>query len=173
MAHFTSGAHFGLPSPTTRRNIVWHWSNLVAIRYSPGNATHCYKTGTVRFRRVIWSRVIGGTCPGGAPVTGKTFEVMVAVRTRLARIYLDGSLLTTVEPYHEPRGRVGVFAFTGRGNKVFFRRPELRTATLSFGKCVLCLFYYNEAPCLVSLKLVLIWRCCKNCPVANRPRCTG
>ena len=72
----------------------------------------------------------------------------VAVRSRLAWIYMDGRLLTTVEPYHEPRGRVGVFAFLGRGNTVYFQRPELKTASLSFGQCICgcaAVFYSSDA----------------------------
>jgi len=105
---------------------------VVSLR-RPGNAVDCFKSGHVRFGRLIWNHVVQGPCPGGAPADGRPFNVTVAVRAQVSYIYLDGRLVAMVEVYHETRGRVGVFAFNGRGNKVYFRQPRMTTASLPFG----------------------------------------
>ena len=98
-----------------------------------GSAVDCFNAGRVRFGRLMWNHVVGGPCPGGAPVDGRPFNVTVAVRAQVSYIYLDGRLVAMVDAYHETRGRVGVFAFNGRGNKVYFRQPRMTTASLPFG----------------------------------------
>ena len=71
-------------------------------------------------------------------------RVGVIVRAVLASVYVDGTLLTTLEPFHAARGQFGIMAARGLRATVYFWPPDLKPKDLDYGGCVILKYMQFE-----------------------------
>ncbi|KAK2169236.1 hypothetical protein NP493_1199g01000 [Ridgeia piscesae] len=93
-------------------------------------AMHCYRAGHVDKGVVTWYTINLMPCLG---ISNQSWHrVGVVVRAVLASVYVDGTLLTTLEPFHTARGQVGIMAARGLHATVYFWPPDLKSKDLDY-----------------------------------------
>ena len=105
-------------------------------RIRENNDGDCYRVGHVTSGQIVYDPLLHGRCWGIRPsaMYGRQwYGVEMRVRPELATLYVNGSLITKVEPTFPARATVGVLAITGFGNFILFKTPTVALRPLRTG----------------------------------------
>ena len=94
--------------------------------------------------QIVYDRILHGPCFSKVLLGQYWYDIEVHVRPELATLYVDGHLVTKIEPTFPGVAKAGVLAITGFRNLILFKEPtmvkrSLRYGELSLGFRCLCL----------------------------------